>query len=170
VWDVETGAMRIKVTGQKDAISAAIPPDARMMANGNQDGTIVLWNPDNGSKIRTLKGKSDGMFSLAFAADNRTLASGGTGRAIGLWDAATGQELRMLEGASDSPISIAFARWATSVKKFSPRCARDTPKSSCRRRTQPTSTTCPRMSAPWSASSWWSTWTKRCCLQFLVYP
>src|SRR5687767_8450928 len=54
-------------------------------------------DPPDGSR-RTLRGHSDGIYTLALSPDGKLLASGGRDRTIKLWDLATGKEHSTLEG------------------------------------------------------------------------
>ena len=69
--------------GHTDAVSrVAFSPDGSMLASGDWDGTIRLWNPTTGEHIATT-GDPDYVNSVAFSPDGSMLASGG-GRTIRL--------------------------------------------------------------------------------------
>ncbi|SRR5258708_5800352 len=58
---------------------ASVPPfDLR--------ATRILWNGSNGRHIRTLKGHTDEVYSVAFSPDNTQLASASRDRSIPIWD------------------------------------------------------------------------------------
>ena len=55
--------------------SIALSPDGKLLAFGDKDGIIQIWNIDNNKKIKTFKG-SDSANSLAFSPDGESLAVG----------------------------------------------------------------------------------------------
>jgi WD40 repeat protein len=58
--------------------------------------------------VRTLKGHSHWVRSVAFSADSKLVASGSNDNTVKIWDAATGAEVRTLKGHSSSVNSVAF--------------------------------------------------------------
>jgi WD40 repeat protein len=72
-------------------------------------GIIKLWDVGTSREIRTLRGHTGAITSLAFSPDGRILGSGGNDRTIRLWDVATGHELRNMAVQTDGPSSVAFS-------------------------------------------------------------
>ncbi len=84
-WQAHTAAVQ----------ALAFSPDERALATGSWDGTIKVWNLENGALL-WLGQHSSSIQRLAFTPDGRTLASGGDDAAIRLWDAYTGMHLQTL--------------------------------------------------------------------------
>jgi WD40 repeat protein len=61
-----------------------------------------------GKVLRTFKGHSNMVHSVAFAPDGRTALSGSWDKTLKLWEVATGKELRTFRGHSDAVYSVAF--------------------------------------------------------------
>ena len=84
-WQAHTAAVQ----------ALAFSPDERALASGSWDGTIKVWDLENGA-LRWMGQHSSSIQRLAFTPDGRTLASGGDDAAIRLWDAYTGMHLQTL--------------------------------------------------------------------------
>src|ERR1043165_8309266 len=70
------------VTGHSVSVTAiAFSPDEKILATGDDEGAIKLWNSQNGAGLRTLVEKESlalnnpGVSSLAFSIDGKVLAS-----------------------------------------------------------------------------------------------
>jgi len=85
------------------------------LASGSHDNTINLWNANTGECLRTLKGHTNLVLSVAFSPDGTTLASGSDDNTINLWNAKTGRCLRTLEGHTSPVWSVAFSPDGTTL-------------------------------------------------------
>ncbi|MGB0563747.1 MAG: AAA-like domain-containing protein [Spirulinaceae cyanobacterium] len=92
LWDVETGAIRHRLTdpalttAHQGAITKVMFDPAReLLISAALDGTIKLWSLE-GELLRTLTGHEAGVRSLLLTPDGRSLISGGDDFAIMVWD------------------------------------------------------------------------------------
>ena len=91
-------------------------PDGRRLATASRDGTVKVWNLDNGREFLTYrghrKGEPDGanvlgVPNVAFAPDGKTVASSG-GKVLHVWDAATGELKQTLAGHAAPARGLSF--------------------------------------------------------------
>ena len=97
-WQAHTAAVQ----------ALAFSPDERALATGSWDGTIKLWDLENGALL-WMGQHASSIQRLAFTPDGRTLASGGDDAAIRLWDAYTGMHLQTLSGQSSPVYALAWS-------------------------------------------------------------
>ena len=100
-----------EILGLRWVLAVAYSSDGKTLASsGSTDGTIQLWNAANGAHIRTLKGHTEKVNTLAVSPDGKTLVSGSADDTLRMWDIATGNLKRKLSGHSNDVRSVVFSR------------------------------------------------------------
>ena len=88
-----------------------------MMAAGNADGSVVLWDTGTDEIIRTIVAHRSNVYSVAFSPDGSRLLSGGQDGEAMVWDIRTGEMVAELKGHSQPIWSVAVSpdgkRYAT---------------------------------------------------------
>ncbi|MBF8189218.1 TIR domain-containing protein [Nonomuraea sp. K274] len=74
-----------------------------LLATGASDGTVVLWDPLTGERLRTLTGHPDGVWPLRLSPGGDLVAAGGGDGVVRVWETATGRLAHELSG-HHSPI------------------------------------------------------------------
>lgn len=85
LWDVKSGKESRTLKGHSDpdwptdsirradpVLSVSFSSDGKTLASGSSDKTIKFWDVRSGKELRTLRGHSDFVRSVAFSADGKT--------------------------------------------------------------------------------------------------
>lgn len=109
LWQMQENKMLREFQGNKDEIrAAAFSPDNQSLALANQDGTVSVWNVNDGKLIRTLDAKGEPS-SLAFNNDGQVVAAGYGDGSILLWQTADGSFIKQLRGHKNYVLSLSFS-------------------------------------------------------------
>lgn len=73
--------------------SAAFSPNGGLLASGDHNGIVRIWNVQQRRIIAQLEGHTAAVGSLKFSPDSRTLVSGGNDDLINLWDVSNWERL-----------------------------------------------------------------------------
>lgn len=91
-------------------LTVAYSPNGKTLASsGSSDGTIQLWDVSTGKHLRTLKGHTDTVRTLAFSPDGKTLVTGSEDDTLRIWNPNSGSMLRKLSGHSNDIRSVVFS-------------------------------------------------------------
>jgi len=67
--------------------------DGRRIVTGSFDSTAILWDAETYKKLRTLKGHSGRVLSVALSADGRRVVTGSDDGSAIIWDGESGKML-----------------------------------------------------------------------------
>src|SRR5712692_364052 len=116
VWRDDGKTLDLAWQAHTAAVQAlAFSPDEQTLATGSWDGTIKLWNLENGTlsggqvSLLWLGQHTGSIQRLVFTPDGRTLASGGDDAAIRLWDVSTGKHLQTLSCQSSAVYALTWS-------------------------------------------------------------
>jgi len=88
--------------------AVAFSPTGKLLATGDADGEIRLWQVTDWKKLLTFKGHTNWIWSIAFSPDGSILASASDDKTIRLWDVRSG-ECRCILPHTHRIWSVAFS-------------------------------------------------------------
>ena len=94
----EKGPPQVHHGAIRDAIFS--PSEARIATAGG-DGVIKIWDPRDGSYVRSYKGHEGEVTRLCYSSDELYLISSGADASIRIWDLATNTLIKILRGHFD---------------------------------------------------------------------
>ncbi len=107
--NIPAGSPVQTLAGAQNAIwSVVFSPNGNLLASGNEDGKVHLWNLSKESAYRSFSGHAKAIWSVVFDAKGETLASGSADQSIKLWNVQTGQCQQTLLGHEHWVCSVAF--------------------------------------------------------------
>ncbi len=102
------GASGEMILGLGTLEAAVYSPDGKHIATAGSLG-VFLWDAETGALLRTFRGHTDWVRSVAFSPDGKRVLTGSDDSTAKLWDAETGQEIRTFLGHTYSVYSVAFS-------------------------------------------------------------
>ncbi|WP_414548851.1 NB-ARC domain-containing protein [Anabaena sp. CCY 0017] len=93
----------------KSIYSLALSPDGTLLATGDMDGQIHLWQMADGKNLMTFKGHEGIIWTVAFSPDGQTVASCSFDGLIKLWDTQTGDCLKTFDEHTGIVWSVSFS-------------------------------------------------------------
>jgi WD40 repeat protein len=93
-----------------DAFSdAAFSPDGKLIAAGNFDRKVRVWDVETKHIVHTFEGHGDSVSDVTFSPDGRLLASASADRTVRLWDLQEGRALLTLQACENKVQCAAFS-------------------------------------------------------------
>jgi WD40 repeat protein len=94
----ETGVRSVRFSRESD----------RLVTVGH-DRTVRVWDVKSGTRLATMTGHTEEVFTAVFHPGGTRVASAGRDRTILIWDATTGEEVARLQGHTNYVWSLAFS-------------------------------------------------------------
>jgi WD40 repeat protein len=110
LFDALTGKPIRHLRGERrmEAYCVAFSHNGRVLASGSY-GSIMLWDPADGTLLQTIDTPHEIVWSLAFTPDDKRLVSGGQDKSLRLWQISTGEELLKIDGHKGPVRSVAVS-------------------------------------------------------------
>ncbi|MFL5244968.1 MAG: WD40 repeat domain-containing protein [Gemmataceae bacterium] len=107
-WDLQDQSERLVMTDSA-LCCMAISPTQDMLATGDREGRIRLWDLTTGEHRLTGNILGPSVWGLAFTPDGKTLASASEDNLVRLWDVETMEPFYALDGHEKRVNSVAFS-------------------------------------------------------------
>ncbi|MHA2297565.1 MAG: eIF2A-related protein [Candidatus Hodarchaeales archaeon] len=109
LWNVTSKMELTPLTPtSNDVSSLALSPDGSLLASGNRDWKIKIWNITSG-QYQEWKNHEEQVYSVAFSPNGELLASGSWDNTVRIWNVTNGSELRVLGGSGGGIQSVIFS-------------------------------------------------------------
>ena len=89
--------------------SVAFSPDGKLLATGDTNNEILLYQVTDGKQLLICKGHKGWIWPITFSPNGHLLASGSDDQTVKLWDTRSGQCLATLQGHGGGIWSVAFS-------------------------------------------------------------
>lgn len=96
------------VLGLSAVRCVAFSPGGGMIATGDQDGIVQMWDSQTGQRRLEFAGHAGQIWSLAFRPDGKALVTAGQDGVVRVWDGLTGQLRASLPEHEAAARSVAF--------------------------------------------------------------
>jgi WD40 repeat protein len=90
-------------------LSVTFSPDGKLLATGDINNQIFLWQVDNGQHLFTFEGHLNWVRSVVFSPDGQKIASSSDDKTIKIWDIQRGICIKTLQSHTNWVRSIAFS-------------------------------------------------------------
>ncbi len=109
VWDATDGQLlQVLLDGNKPVTSVTFHPNGQMLAAGQGDGRITVWDTTTWQELFVLE-EPDEVLALAFAPDGQTLATGCADGKVRLWHFPSRYRRAVMAGHKSSVWSVTFS-------------------------------------------------------------
>jgi WD40 repeat protein len=90
IWETHTAQVKQEVECAANVNNVAFSPDDGIVATVHADGTLAVWNCNNGQELNSTQAHPNEAFGLSFSPDGKRIATvSRNDRTIKIWDAKT---------------------------------------------------------------------------------
>ena len=101
--------MRVLKGHKKWVNTVSYNAEGSLIVSASGDGTIKIWDANNGKNVGTLVGHEEAVCSACFSPNGEEIVSASADSTIRIWNAKSGQTIKTLEGHSDAVLSAVYS-------------------------------------------------------------
>jgi WD40 repeat protein len=109
LWSLKENCSLLSWTAHRLIHSVCFHPKNNILAGGDHQGKVHLWDAYSGQALATLQGHTKTVFAICFSPDGCILASGSNDCTVRLWEVDTGQCLATLQEHTLGVNSVAYS-------------------------------------------------------------
>ena len=110
LWNLATGqSYTLDATETNGVRSLAFSPDGKLLASGNEERTVRIWDVEKRLSLKDLLHDVGQTWSVAFSPNGDILASASDDNVIRLWNIKTGKTIRKLDILGQGPRAVTFS-------------------------------------------------------------
>ncbi len=114
VWNANTGEFIATLQTAAPAIAVAFSPDGSLLALGDLDGAVTLWDSVTNEQLASFEGHTGAVRALEFSPDGSLLASGSDDGSVRVWNVSgmpeEFSELAILDSGAGAPVlTVSFS-------------------------------------------------------------
>jgi serine/threonine protein kinase len=110
LWEIAKGHIQSYQLGHSQWVyDVAFSADGQLFASASDDGTINLWQSNDGSIVNKLDSPFGSLSSVDFSPSNLLLAAGSWNGEVGLWELGNANLLRTLKDNDHGILDVAFS-------------------------------------------------------------
>ena len=110
LWRLCHQGHQLTLRGNSGQVSSVrFAPDGKLLASGNIDGTVKLWDPKSGLLHASYANGAVAISSIAFSPDGTLIAAGSNDGVVNLWDLRTGKRTMSLHLHDKAVRGVAFS-------------------------------------------------------------
>jgi len=87
MYDIAKKSLQWRATVDGGVYSVTFSPDGKILASGNDNRTVTLWEAESGKRRQNLEGHGNCVWAVAFSPDGASLASAAWDQKVRLWHA-----------------------------------------------------------------------------------
>lgn len=109
IYDTRTSQLLANIKKHTDWVtSIAFSPDGVLLASGDRNGGLFVWEAANGSEYQNLRGHEKMIASLAWRGDSNLVAAGSEDGNFTWWEMANGTQVKKV-GSHGGVLALGFA-------------------------------------------------------------
>jgi len=111
IYATRDGDLEHKIKKHTDWITAlAFSPNGEFLVSGDRNGSVSLWDPDNGQELFTTAGHKGAITAAAWRGDSKVVATSSEDGSVKLWETSEGKQAKTWVAHAAGALGVAYAQ------------------------------------------------------------